>query len=79
MREKKNTILVVDDEPQIQKMLGILLEAEHLKIIESLNGKQAIRLASHLKSAMEELNVPADLIAEALAIVGSTRSDVLGL
>ena len=36
------------------------------------------RVDAHLKSAMGELNVPADLIAEALAIVGSTRADVLG-
>ena len=34
-------------------------------------------VASHLKSAMEELNVPTYLINEALAIVGSTRADVL--
>ena len=44
MHEKKNTILVVDDEPQIQKMLGILLDVENFKIVESLTGKQAIRL-----------------------------------
>lgn len=36
------------------------------------------RVAIHLKTAMEELNVPGELIAEALAIVGSTRNDVLG-
>ncbi|MFO0389423.1 MAG: group I truncated hemoglobin [Alphaproteobacteria bacterium] len=35
-------------------------------------------VAKHLKSAMQELNVPTDLIDEALAIVGSTRKDVLG-
>ncbi len=35
-------------------------------------------VAAHLKSAMQELHVPHDLIEEALAIVGSTRSDVLG-
>ena len=40
MHEKKNTILVVDDEPQIQKMLSILLEVENFKMIESLSGKQ---------------------------------------
>ena len=44
MHEKKNTILVVDDEPQIQKMLGILLDVGNYKILESLSGKQAIRL-----------------------------------
>ena len=44
MSEKKNTILVVDCEPQIQKMLGILLDSENYKIIESTSGKQAIRM-----------------------------------
>ncbi len=49
MHERKNTILVVDDEPQIQKMLGILLDVENYKIVESLTGKQAIRLAASVK------------------------------
>lgn len=35
-------------------------------------------VVAHLKSAMEELRVPAELISEALTIVGSTRKDVLG-
>lgn len=35
------------------------------------------KVAGHLSAAMQELNVPQDLIAEALAIVGSTRNDVL--
>ncbi len=49
MHEKKNTILVVDDEPQIQKMLGILLDVGNYKILESLTGKQAIRMAASTK------------------------------
>lgn len=49
MHEKKNTILVVDDEPQIQKMLGILLDVENFKIVESLTGKQAVRMAASIK------------------------------
>ena len=49
MHEKKNTILVVDDEPQIQKMLGILLTDENFKIIESLSGKQGIRMCASVK------------------------------
>jgi two-component system KDP operon response regulator KdpE len=49
MHEKKNTILVVDDEPQIQKMLGILLDVKNYKIVESLTGKQAIRMAASVK------------------------------
>lgn len=49
MHEKKNTILVVDDEPHIQKMLGILLEVENFKIVESTSGKQAIRMCISVK------------------------------
>jgi two-component system KDP operon response regulator KdpE len=49
MHEKKNTILVVDDEPNIQKMLTILLEAENFKIVASTCGKQAIRMCASVK------------------------------
>lgn len=49
MHEKKNTILVVDDEPNIQKMLVILLEAESFKIAVSTCGKQAIRMCASVK------------------------------
>jgi two-component system, OmpR family, KDP operon response regulator KdpE len=49
MHEKKNTILVVDDEPQIQKMLSILLDVQHYKIVECLTGKQAVRMAASVK------------------------------
>lgn len=49
MHEKKNTILVVDDEPQIQKMLGILLDAENFKIVEATSGKQAVRMCASVK------------------------------
>jgi two-component system, OmpR family, KDP operon response regulator KdpE len=36
--------IVVDDEPQIQKMLSILLDMENYKLEHSENGKQAIRM-----------------------------------
>lgn len=49
MHEKKNIILVVDNEPHIQKMLGILLDVENFKIIEALSGKQAIRMCASIK------------------------------
>src|SRR4051812_44195558 len=49
MHEKKSTILVVDDEPHIQKMLGILLDAENFKIAESTSGKQAVRMCASIK------------------------------
>ena len=44
MHERKNTILVIDDEPQIHKMLAILLDTHDFKIVESTSGKQALRM-----------------------------------
>ena len=55
-----------------------LRHAHASAVSQGMSGMHFDLVAAHLKSAMEELNVPADLIAEALAIVGSTRTDVLG-
>lgn len=49
MSEKKNTILVVDGDPQMHKLLSILLEVENFKIVESTLGKEAIRLCISTK------------------------------
>lgn len=49
MTEKKNIILIVDDEPEIRKMLKIFLEESGFKVIESENGKQAIRMCATIK------------------------------
>lgn len=49
MHEKRNTILIVDDEEEIRKMLNIFLDTEDFKVIESENGKQAIRMAASVK------------------------------
>lgn len=49
MHEKKNTILVVDDDPPIQKMLGIMLDVGNYKIASSLTGKQGLRMAASIK------------------------------
>lgn len=49
MADKKNTILVVDDEPHVQKMLGILLNIENFKIVECTSAKQAIRMCATAK------------------------------
>lgn len=35
MHEKKNTILVVDDEEEIRKMLGIFLDTVDFNVVES--------------------------------------------
>jgi len=49
MYEKKNTILIVDDEEEIRKMLNIFLDVMNFKVMETGSGKQAVRLASSVK------------------------------
>ncbi len=49
MHEKKNTILIVDDEQQIRKMLGIYLDAAEFRVEEADNGKQGVRLSASIK------------------------------
>jgi two-component system KDP operon response regulator KdpE len=49
MHKKKNTILIVDDEPSIRKMLSIFLDAEKFRIAEAENGKQAVRMSASIK------------------------------
>ena len=49
MQEKRNTILIVDDEEEIRKMLSIFLDASDFKVAEAENAKQAIRMAASVK------------------------------
>ncbi|WP_417449799.1 response regulator [Kordiimonas sp.] len=49
MKQKKSTILVVDDEPQIRKLLKISLEANDLKCEAAEKGGEAVRLTASLK------------------------------
>lgn len=49
MNQVKNTILIVDDEPQIRKLLKITLESEGYKTEESEEGAMAIRLSASVK------------------------------
>ena len=53
----KNTVLVVDDEPQIRKLLSIYLEASNFKIVECDNGKEAIRLVTSVKPTIVLLDL----------------------
>lgn len=45
----KNLVLLVDDEPQIRKLLRISLESEGYKTEEAENGGQAVRLCASVK------------------------------
>ena len=59
---------------------GQSMRRAHAASVEKgLNSNHFNAVAGHLKTAMQELNVAPDLIEEALAIVETTRSDVLGL
>ena len=60
MHEKKNTILVVEDAPEIQKMLSILLGMENFKVVESTSGQQAIRqtISSKPELILLDLGLP---------------------
>ena len=49
MQEKKNTVLIVEDDAQIRKMLGIILDAVDYKTVEADTGKQGIRLSASIK------------------------------
>jgi two-component system KDP operon response regulator KdpE len=40
-------ILVIDDEPQIRKMLEITLESNGYKILQAINGKEGIMMAAN--------------------------------
>ncbi len=49
----KAQILIVDDEPQIRKLLQINLESNQYKVIQAINAKEGITLtASHLPDAI---------------------------
>ena len=48
-----------------------------LVINKGLSDEHFDAVAEHLKTSMQELNVPEDLISEAIAIVETTRADVL--
>ena len=52
----------------------------HARLVkyQGLNDKHFDLVAGHLKSALEELNVPVELVNEVLTVVGTTREAVLG-
>jgi len=58
---------------------GQHMTAAHTPLVEKgLSDEHFDAVASHLKESMEELGVSDDLIGEALAVVETTRDDVLG-
>lgn len=49
MNQKKNTILVIEDEPPIRKLLNITLESKGYKVVEAEGGREGMRLAASVK------------------------------
>jgi two-component system KDP operon response regulator KdpE len=59
-RETRHTLLIVDDDPQIRKMLSTVLADENFKIVECENGKSASRLSASARPdlILLDLNLP---------------------
>lgn len=49
MQQKKNTVLLVEDEPAIRKLLSITLESDGHKVVECDTGREGIRVAASVK------------------------------
>src|SRR5690349_8957962 len=49
MSQKKNTILIIEDEPPIRKLFNIALEAANYKTVECDSGKEGARLAASVR------------------------------
>ena len=62
------------------KYTGQDMRAAHARLVEDgLDEEHFQAVATHLTETLVELDVPAELIAEVLAIAASTHDDVLGL
>ena len=48
-------------------------------VLQGLNESHFNAVAGHLQSTLQELGAPPELIAQVMAIAGSTHDDVLGL
>jgi two-component system nitrogen regulation response regulator NtrX len=69
------SILIVDDEPNIRRMVGALLSAEGYEVREAANGKQAIAKAAEEEpdAVMMDLMMPGDL--DGMAALAKLRVD----
>lgn len=84
---KKNTVLVIEDEPKIRKLFTISLESADYKVVECANGKEGVRLSASVQPELIllDLGLPdidgKDVIAQVREwsqvpiIVCSVRSD----
>ena len=49
MNQKKNTILIIEDEAPIRKLLTITLEGSGFKVVDCDNGQEGARLAASVR------------------------------
>src|SRR5690606_18273341 len=64
----KPEILIIDDEPQIRKLLQINLESNQYKVIQASSGEEGLILAA---------NHPPDLILLDIGLPGKTGHEIL--
>ena len=53
----KPLVLVVDDEPQIRRLLTVTLEANGFRILAAVNGNEALTLAAQHRPAVVVLDL----------------------
>jgi two-component system, OmpR family, KDP operon response regulator KdpE len=60
MPERKNTILIIEDDLQIRKMLAIILDSEEYKTVDADAGKPGVRLCASVKPdlVLADLGLP---------------------
>ncbi len=59
---------------------GADMRTAHAALVQrGLNGSHFAAVAGHLQATLEQLGVAPALIAQVMALAGSTRNDVLGL
>jgi two-component system KDP operon response regulator KdpE len=68
MAQNKKKILIIDSDPQLQRMMSILLAPDEYKIVECLTGQQALRLCVSTKP---------DLILLALTLPDMEGKDLI--
>jgi len=73
VQEKKSSILIIEDDPQIRKMLNIVLDASEYKAIESDSGKQGIRMSASVKPDLVLLDLGLPDI-DGMEVISAIRS-----
>lgn len=78
MAKDKRSVLIVDDEPDIQLVLGEFLKKEGFNIVEASNGEEAIQKVKNggIDLALLDIAMPKMNGIEALREIKSLRPDL---